>query len=161
MPGRPERTQRRNPHELTVKPHVFPGKSIKRFTQGGIVDFYDLVRGKRRPARSGDDAFCADRAWNHGAEHGFMKTIEDGFQALVDSLSSGTRAEFDDSQRNLISEFFGLWSARARWRRLPQQLIGPRTEIIGTRLDYTAEEARVARKKRHRRLSTGRLDRDA
>lgn len=140
MPSRPERTQSRNPHELTVKPHVLPSKSIRRFSKSGVVDLYDLVRKGRRKARPGDVAFCAERAWNHGAEHGFMKSIEDDFQRLADSIALGTRRAFDRSESDLINEFFGLWSSRARWRRLPQQAISAGTEIIGTRLNYTANE---------------------
>lgn len=146
MPGRPERTQRRNPHKLTVKPHIFPAKSIARFAESGIVDFYDLVHSKRRPARPDDQIFCARRSWNHGAEHGFMKAIESAFQELVEPLAPGTKAEFDSSQSDLISEFFGLWSARAQWRQLPQQLIEPSTEIIGTRRDYTEDELELLEK---------------
>jgi hypothetical protein len=140
VPGRPEKTQRGNPHELTVRQHVFPARSIARFTEGGVVDLYDLIRGKGRPARPDDDAFCAARAWSHGAEHGFMKEIEDAFQKLVGPISPVDRPEFDRGQTEVISEFYGLWSARAQWRRLPQQTIKPSAEILGTRVDYTEDD---------------------
>lgn len=140
MPSRPERTQRGNPHELTVRQHVFPARSIARFAEGGVVDLYDLIRGKGRPARPDDDAFCAGRAWNHSAEHGFMKKIEDAFQKLVGPISPVDRPEFDCGQIDVISEFYGLWSTRARWRRLPEQTIRPSAEILGTRVDYTEDD---------------------
>jgi hypothetical protein len=52
-----------------------------------------------------------------------MKDIEDDFQRLVDRILEGTLAQFDEQQTEMISEFYGLWSSRAHWRRLPYENI--------------------------------------
>lgn len=125
MRSRSEKTQPGNPHGLTTKQHVFPVASINRFVQDGGVDLFDLKRQKRRRAGARDPIFCADRAWSHGAEAGFMKDIEDAFQALVEEILSGRTAAFDRKQTVVITEFYGLCQARAGRRHLPYQHTSP------------------------------------
>jgi hypothetical protein len=73
--------------------------------------------------------FCADRAWSHGAETGFMKDIEDKFQALVDCILSEPVTELSSEQTEVINEFFGLWRGRADRRNIPMQRIRPGGEF--------------------------------
>jgi len=126
MRSRSEKTQPGNPHALTLRQHVFPAKSIQRFCERGAVDLIDLARGRRRRARSGDSIFCADRAWGHYAEAGWMKKIEDLFQALAEAIILDPPAKFTVEQVEAINEYFGLWRARAEQRHLPMQRVRPR-----------------------------------
>jgi len=133
MGNRSEKTQRGNPHQLTTRQHVYPRKSIERF--GAAVELMDLKRDRCRSAKPNDAIFCADRAWNHGAEHGFMKDIEDRFQPLATEVCAGTRHEFDELETEAVSEFYGLWLSRAKRRNLPYQTI--RSEgVMGASVDY-------------------------
>lgn len=129
MSSRSEKPQRSNPHQLALRQHVFPARSIERFAEKGGVDLLDLVRGKRRSAGAKDSMFCADRAWNHGAETGFMKDIEDKFQALADRILSEPLTDFSSEQTEVINEFFGLWRGRADRRSIPVQRIRPGGEF--------------------------------
>lgn len=139
MPSRSEKPQRGNPHELVRRQHVFPAKSIERFARDGGVDLLDLKRSKVRRAGTTDIMFCADRAWNHGAETGWMKKIEDAFQSLVeDRLVVGGYA-FTEAENEVVAEFFGLWRARARFRHLPKQTV-KHEGILGVRHEFTADE---------------------
>ena len=55
MSERPENPQRGNPHQLTVRQHVFPRASIVRFLGGGRIDVIDFKRGLTRRAGPDDD----------------------------------------------------------------------------------------------------------
>ena len=146
MRTRSEKTQRGNPHELTVRQHVYPSKSIARFQHAKTVDLFDLARNIRRPARADDLIFCADRAWNHGAEHGFMKVIEDAFQRLVDPILARTLTQFNDRETEVINEFYSLWASRAHWRRLPYQFIKPGGEDLIPRESHGIDDLELLEK---------------
>jgi hypothetical protein len=78
-----EKTRPRNLNRLTVNQHVFPSKSIERFTgKGKRVAVYDLHRNEVVRARPGNPVFLAFRAWDQRAESGYMKRIEDEFQNI-------------------------------------------------------------------------------
>src|SRR5580700_8963929 len=69
-----ERTRSRNPNSLTINQHVFPSKSIERFTnQSGNVSVHDLLRAKVFSAKPQNAIFCARRAWDERTETGYMK----------------------------------------------------------------------------------------
>jgi len=137
--SRAEKTQPGNPHELSKRQHVFPRRSIERFCDNGRVDLIDVVREKRRSARPTDPAFCADRVWNHGAETGFMKEIEDAFQALASSVIASPELLLSAEQIAVINDFYGLWRSRAERRYLPTQRIGA-TGTLGTRVQYSQDD---------------------
>ncbi len=128
-----------NPHGLVRQQHVFPARSIARFVTDGGVELRDLLRHKTRRARADDAMFCADRAWSHGAETGFMKRIEDAFQALAEQILAGQISHFDKSQVDIISDFYALWQSRAERRHLPTQYIRS-PETLGVRHEYGADE---------------------
>ena len=134
-----EKLQAGNPHQLVRRQHVFPRKSIERFVSAGGVDLLDLNRNLVRRARADDDTFCAVRVWNHGAETGWMKEIEDAFQGLANEVLSTARQEFTEAENEVIAEFFGLWQARAKVRHLSGRSI-KHTDILGVRRAYTADE---------------------
>lgn len=114
-----ERPQPKNPHALTIKQHVLPARSITRFsgTDGRVaVRVKDRTEDLRLPPD--DVMFCAQRAWDERAEHGYMKQIEDEFQELADKLLSGSHSM--DSTSNLaISRFYMLIRLRADARASP------------------------------------------
>lgn len=143
---RPEKPQRGNPHELTVRQHVFPRASIARFVEGGGVDVADIKRGRIRRAGPDDDLFCANRAWAHGPESGWMKVQEDQFQVLAELILHNRQTTFDESQSDVISEFYALWRARGERRHLPMQTIGPQAGVIGMRRNFTHDELELLEK---------------
>jgi len=137
---KPERTQPKNPNQLTVKQHVFPARSIDRFVnQDGRVSVYDMVRRKQRLARPDDVLFCARRAWDHRAEAGYMKHIEDEFQAVVRPIIDGQAASVAPEQKPTIDRMFALWYMRARYRELDSQEIQLKG-ITGSELSKAQEE---------------------
>jgi hypothetical protein len=140
MGTRSEKTQKGNPHQLTVRQHVYPRASIERFVNAGGLDLYDLKQHLLRRAKPDDPMFCADRAWGHGPESGWMKEIEDAFQDLVEKLLAGLPDAFDERQSATISDFYALWQARAERRRLPAQRIPAAEGVLGMRVDYTEDE---------------------
>lgn len=137
---RPEKTQKGNPHQLTVRQHVYPRASIARFAKDSGVELRDMRRGLTRRAGADDDIFVANRAWAHGPEAGWMKDMEDAFQSVAEEALRQRLASFDDSQSEVISEFYALWQARSERRELPVQTIPPAPEVIGMRRNYTVDE---------------------
>lgn len=112
--------QKGNPHSLTIDQHVFPARSLQRFTDSrGTV--HVLRKGWTAPKRLPPHAsmFCAKRAWDQRAEHGYMKDIEDRYQPLADEIVSG-RSSLGPAEHTLMSEFYALWRLRAEHRENPQ-----------------------------------------
>jgi hypothetical protein len=119
-----EKPQRKNPHRLTVNQHVFPSLSIARFADGsGHVCVCDIARKYVRRTKPDDPIFGAKRAWDHRAERGYMKSIEDAFQALAVKIIGGVVLEIDDANKRAVNDFYALWYARSWHRHLPQQEI--------------------------------------
>lgn len=140
-----EKTQPGNPHQLTLRQHVFPARSIQRFCEHGGIELIDLKRGLRRRARSDDSVFCADRAWGHSAEAGWMKEIEDLFQALAEEIIVDAPAKFTTEQISAINEYFGLWRARVEQRYIPMQRIRP-TGVLEVTQKLTPDQLELLEK---------------
>lgn len=112
-----ERPQKGNPHQLPIKEHVWPLKSIARFADSkGDVWLYDKVRNKARRAKPDDTIFCAIRVWDRRAELGYMKGIEDAFQELASEIIEGTVTTIDAKQKETVDAFFALWKMRADYK---------------------------------------------
>jgi len=125
---RPEKTRPRNPNRLTVNQHVFPSKSIGRFTNhGGHVSVRDLQRGEVIRAKPDNAIFCARRAWDQRAETGYMKRIEDEFQKIVGPIVDGKVATLVPEHKPAIDRMYALWYMRSRYRELESQEI----ELVG------------------------------
>jgi len=138
--GRHEKTQAGNPHGLTIAQHVFPTASIARFAgRDGRVSLCDVLRRRVRRATPKDAVFCARRAWDHGSEAGFMKSIEDAFQALAVKILDGSVSAIGDEEKRIINEFFALWYMRSRNRNLTSQEIQA-TGVTGGGLSKDQEE---------------------
>lgn len=140
MSERTEKTQAGNPHGLTIRQHVYPRASIRRFAGRRGVELRDIKRGITRRAGLDDELFVARRAWAHGPESGWMKDMEDAFQAVAEEALRQRPTRFDDGASETISEFYALWQARAERRELPMQSIPAAPDILGMRRDYTADE---------------------
>lgn len=126
MPSRPDPTQPGNPHGLTVRQHIFPTASMKRFIDvDRCVDLADIGRKKHRRARPNDPIFCANRAWSHGAESGYMKAIEDTFQGVVEDIRHRVTIALSEEENFAISKFYALWHVRSRRRHLEEQYVTP------------------------------------
>jgi hypothetical protein len=79
---RPLRQTRNNLHGLTIKGHVVPVASLRRFA--GPTGFVSVLRREwpsPKSLRPTNPMFCADRAWNHRSENVLKKSIEEPFQA--------------------------------------------------------------------------------
>lgn len=105
--------QKKNPHRLTILQHVFPVRSIERFcnSQGAVT--VKVLRSDRTISVSPDyELFCAKRVWDQRAEAGYMKRIEDQFQALANRIVSEELSSLGREHFSIITRFFGLWSSR-------------------------------------------------
>jgi hypothetical protein len=115
-----EKPQKGNPHRLAIAQHTFPSKSIARFVDSdGRVQIHMQPAGLIRRAKPTDSIFCARRAWDHSAEVGFIKELEDRFQDLAALIIDGRVLTFDGEQTHVISSFYVLWMVRTEIRDRP------------------------------------------
>ena len=109
---RGERTQKGNPHRLTREQHVIPVATLRRFAQpDGRVEVH-LRDGRMAKLSVDNQLFCVERLWDQRAEAGYMKKIEDEFQALIDELEAGRVEGLSSDEHRCVTRFWGLW----HWR---------------------------------------------
>ena len=138
--ARIEKTRPRNPNRLTVNQHVFPSKSIERFTdQNGRVSVHELHRAEVIRAKPDNAIFCARRAWDQRAESGYMKRIEDDFQEIVEPIVYGKTQTLASEFKTAIDRMYALWYMRSRHRDLECQEI-QLNGIVGSDLTKEQEE---------------------
>lgn len=108
-----EKTQKGNPHQLTVNQHIFPAKSISRFVDasGTVCVVHKKIEGVIR-AKPDDQIFCAKRVWDQRAEAGYMKNIEDKFQALADAILNRSQNNIGLLEDKIVTDMFMLWGIR-------------------------------------------------
>lgn len=108
-----------NPHKLTLRQHVLPKASIKRFVDvDGLVDCCLLKDGRIIRVPPSADVFCARRVWDHGAEAGpTTKRVEEAFQDLADKIVCGQLHTLDATENEVATAFFALMVAREETRR--------------------------------------------
>ncbi|MGN8121392.1 hypothetical protein ACTJK9_06460 [Pseudomonas sp. 22082] len=139
-----EPPQKGNPHQLTMNQHTFPSASISRFAnEKGAVQVLRKASEKVFHARPADRIFCAQRVWDQQAEGGFMKGIEDAYQALARVILDDPAFRLGRQHFNVINEFYCLWNIRAQWKmteRLADPSIGSASEVIGLLSHYTQDE---------------------
>lgn len=117
-----ERTQRGNPHQLTVNQHCFPASCIKRFNgDDGRVQLFKIAQLEIISAKPDAKIFCAKRAWDQKAEHVFMKEIEDKYNILADVVVSNPTINLNPDQQAIVTDIFALWNIRAHWKEQPVQ----------------------------------------
>jgi hypothetical protein len=109
-----EKPQKRNPYRLTISQHIFPARSIERFTDdAGMVEVRIAGQNKvvRLPPKSA--LFCAKRRWDQRAETGYMKKIEDAFQSLAAKVVDNHAAVLSEADSRIATDFFALWYLRS------------------------------------------------
>ena len=117
-----EKPQKGNPHQLVIKQHTFPAKSIARFADPSArVQLQKKTNKLVRRAKPSDSIFYVRRAWDHASEVRFIKRIEDNFQRLADLIIDGQVLSFNKEQTHVISSFYVLWVARAEIRDRPEK----------------------------------------
>jgi hypothetical protein len=125
---------------LTVNQHVFPLKTMKHFAPpGGRVSVCLIARREVRSMKPKNALFCARRAWDERAETGYMKRIEDEFQAIVAPIIDGKVGVIASEQKPAIDRMYALWYMRARYRHLEGQEI-PLNDVAGDALTKEQEE---------------------
>lgn len=113
-----EGTQKGNPYKLTTDQHVFPKKSISRFSDDyGLVQVCSYRAGKVLRVKPGNSLFCARRVWDQRTEAGIGKHIEDNFQQLARGILRGQVTGIGYLEKKAVEEFFSLWRTRQKFLR--------------------------------------------
>lgn len=135
-----EKTQKGNPHQLTVNQHCFPASCIKRFIgNDGRVQLFNLAQLEIISAKPDAKIFCAKRAWDQRAEHVFMKEIEDKYKTLADEVISNPTINLNPNQQAIVTDMFALWNIRAHWKDQPVQ-DHHILDVIDVAVKYTQDE---------------------
>lgn len=120
---KPEKTQPKNPHALTINQHVLPVKTIQRFAgvDGRVAVIFKEGRRRGEIARVSpkDNLFCAKRVWNQRSEDITKKTYEDPFQDLAERVIAGITQFLDPKDNVTATCFWGLWATRFLARKNP------------------------------------------
>lgn len=115
-----EKPQKGNPHGLTVMQHAFPRASIARFVDvDSRVAVLYIPAKKELRLNPSDQLFCAKRIWDHRAEEGYMKKIEDAFQSLAEAMIDGRVTNIGFFEKPIVNDFFALWNIRAHRKSQP------------------------------------------
>lgn len=117
-----ERTQKENPHRLTLKQHTFPVKSISRFTnKTGRVEVFYFSENRRFEVKPDHELFCAKRVWDEKSEKGYMLEIESNFQIIAERIiNSNGQCLFSSMDKKNINRFYALWSLRDHYKHNPE-----------------------------------------
>lgn len=135
-----EKTQDGNPHQLVIKQHIFPAKSIRRFNNHKkIVHVKNLRDNSIFYTKAENSIFCAKRVWNQKAETRIMKEIEDKFQMIAGLISCGLLISVTEYEKEIINEFFALWNIRFHYNQQPV-LTYPIQGVTGLSKYYTLDE---------------------
>lgn len=112
-----ERPSKGNPHELTIRQHIFPARSISRYCDNrGLVQVFDKLNSKTYPSSPKNPIFCAPRVWHHGAEQGYMREIENTFQPIAEAIVRGSLRHLSSWDAWHVTKMYSLWVARYLWR---------------------------------------------
>jgi hypothetical protein len=115
-----EKPQKGNPHKLTVNQHAFPARSISRFVDSSGRVETRLIRNKKTvKLKPSDQVFCAKRVWNQRAESGYMRSIEDKYQALATAIIDGRLTHISPLENHKVTEMFALWNLRTHRKENP------------------------------------------
>jgi len=118
-----EKPQKGNPHKIVVNQHIYPRMCIERFSnESGFVELNNLIANKVLPVRPEDKVFCASRIWDQRAEAGYMKSIEDAFQEILNRvLANPVEIIFSASDKKWINRFYALWVLRYHYSNNPEK----------------------------------------
>lgn len=135
-----EKPQKRNPHQLTIRQHVFPQFLIKNFCDdSGRVSFFEKASAQISAKTPKDSSFCAYRVWDQQAEAGYMKNIEDNFKEISKGVLDKNITQLSEHHQEIATEMFCIWNLRHFYRKNPisdQKLNG----AIGLSHSYTKDE---------------------
>lgn len=107
---RGEKPQKGNSHRLTRDQHVPPVATLIRFAGlDGLVEVH-LRDSRIEWIPTDNQIFSVDRLWDQRAEAGYMKAIEDDFQALVDALEARRFGLLSPVEHRVITRFWSLWN---------------------------------------------------
>lgn len=135
-----EKTQKGNPHQITVNQHCFPASCIKRFVNNeGKVQLVRLPKTDYITAKPEAKIFCAKRAWDQRAEHVFMKEIEDKYKTLAEQIISNNTLSLDSERQKVITDMFALWNLRFHWKGQPIEVQAIKN-AIGVTAEYTKDQ---------------------
>ena len=151
-----EKTQKGNPHQLTIRQHCFPKRSIERFcNENGVVNVRLIKEKKTVSLKPDHSIFCAHRVWNQRAESLFMQKIERAYQEFVSQLVIDAATRRLNTQENqTVTDMYSLWHVRCCWRRVrlgDQELVG----ILAPTDDYSSNDKELLEK---HNLSTCKTD---
>lgn len=142
-----EKPQKGNPHQITVMQHTFPRASIARFADNsGRVKVSHMPTQKTLSLAPNDSLFCAKRVWDQRAEEGYMKNIEDNFQALASAIVERKVRNIGIIENIIVSEFFALWNIRVHIKSNPisdQKING----IIELKHELTKDQQEILERK--------------
>ena len=115
------KTQKGNPHQLTLRQHCFPKRSIDRFTNEYGKVYVHLIKPAKTVILNSDNRiFCAHRIWDERAESGFMKEIEDAYQDLADRVADDRLIRrFSAKERQIVTNMYLLWNIGWFWKNQP------------------------------------------
>jgi hypothetical protein len=98
---------------LVVNQHIFPRKSIARFTnEDGMVEVFHKGRQKKLILQPSNNLFCAKWSWDQRSEIGYMKRIEDDFQSLVSKILENGNLTLCEEDNRVALSFLALWELR-------------------------------------------------
>ena len=142
-----EKPQKGNPHQLTVRQHCFPKRSIDRFVNAkGVVHAHLIASNESFRLRPSAILFCASRVWDQRAERGFMKEVEDAYQELADDIVRGRIVRpLSQQECRIVTDMYCLWNIRFHWKTRPladQQLSG----ILDVSHKYTKDDQEILEK---------------
>ncbi|WP_437880867.1 hypothetical protein [Pseudomonas sp. LRF_L74] len=100
------------PPRFTLKQHVFPAASIKRFESETGVRVFSKNLGKSFSANRNNPIFIVRRVWDERTETVIGKQIEDKFQGLARSIISGSTTVIGHFEKTVVEDFYSLWCVR-------------------------------------------------
>ncbi|WP_038486000.1 hypothetical protein [Collimonas arenae] len=109
---RAEKTQKGNPHKLTVNQHIFPRASMDRFATSGGVHVRRLDHSDNIMFGTDNPYFCARRVWDHKTEHGLMVEIENKYQDTAEQIASGSVRTLSTHMNESVTDLYLIWQLR-------------------------------------------------
>lgn len=110
-----ELIQKGNQYRLTKEQHFIPASHIKRFYNLNKKIFCKNLVSKNKKIsaiNTNDSTFKVQRLWAEFAEKGYMKSIEDNFNKLVDDILNEKIKKFNQEQSRVICDMYTLWERR-------------------------------------------------
>jgi hypothetical protein len=106
--------QKKNPNELTKRPHNFPRKSIARFadSDGKVKVNWNADQNPFR-TKPNNPIFTLDRLWDQRTEELSNVKFERPFQVMADDLVSRDAKTLSTSETMVAARMFALWRYRS------------------------------------------------